>query len=157
MSKTITYTKAQKKLVVLWCVFSAIVFVIYFVQTLTGKYLDYVGEVWEWLFQFIIPPLTLMIGVLINQLSSGSNDKEVEAFYFRIALGFSIFFLLILLLSAVFVPLMHQAQNSNILVTEITEENQITIIDAFEDYNNFLIPIQGITTLALGLFFTKTK
>jgi hypothetical protein len=73
MSKTIDYTKAQKKLIVLWCLVSAIVFIIYFVQTLTGKYLDNISEVWEWVLQFVIPPLTLMIGVLINQLSLRSH------------------------------------------------------------------------------------
>jgi hypothetical protein len=55
------------------------------------------------------------------------------------------------------VPWRHHAQNSPGLVTEITTETQITIIDAFTSYNNFLIPVQGLTTLALGLFFTKTK
>jgi hypothetical protein len=157
MSSTIDYSKAQKQLVVLWCSVSVIVFIIYFVQTLTGKYLDHVSDVWEWVLQFVIPPLTLMIGVLINQLSSESKTKVIDSFYFRIAFGFSGFFLLLLLLSAVLVPFIHQAQNSNVLITEITEENQITIIDAFNDYNNFLIPVQGITTLTLGLFFTKTK
>lgn len=157
MSKTIDYTKAQKKLIVLWCLVSAIVFIIYFVQTLTGKYLDNISEVWEWVLQFVIPPLTLMIGVLINQLSSESGNKVIDIFYFRVAFGFSGFFLLLLLLSAVLVPFMHHAQNSQVLVTEITKENQITIIDAFNSYNNFLIPVQGLTTLALGLFFTKTK
>lgn len=157
MEKTINYSKAQNRLVAQWCIFSGVIFVIYFVQTLTGKFEGQVSDVWEWLMQFIIPPLTLMIGVLISKMSSQSTDKETNLFYFRLASGISYFFLILLLLSSVLVPLIHQSQNSAILVTEITEENQITIIEAFKYYNIFLIPIQGITTLVLGLFFTKSK
>ena len=157
MSKTISYSKAQKKLIVQWFIFSAAVFIIFLIQTLTGKYEGHNSEVWEWVFQFITPPLTLMIGVLINQLSATPSDKEVDIFYYRIALGFSIFFLVLLLISSILVPLMHYNQNSTILITTITEENKKTIMDAFGSYNAFLIPISGLTTLTLGLFFTKSE
>ncbi len=157
MSRTIEYANAQKKLVVLWCTFSLAVFILFFIQTLTGKYLGHMGEVWEWVLQFIIPPLTLIIGVLISQVTSEPNTRKVDIFYFRLALGFSLFFLVLLFLSAMIVPVLHQAQNSSVLISEITEENKRTIIDAFESYNAFLMPVQGISTLTLGLFFSRTK
>jgi hypothetical protein len=156
MNGKISFSLAQKKLVKQWLIFSVIVFVIYLIQTLTGKFEGHVGEVWEWLIQNILPPLTLMIGVLISQLSAKPTMKEIDRFYFRMASGISLLLLILLLLSSVLVPFIHASQNSAVLVTEITPENQITIIDSFKYYNTFLIPIQGITTLVLGIFFAKS-
>jgi hypothetical protein len=157
MERSINFFKAQKKLVVHWCVSAALIFVIFFIQTLTGRFEGSAGEVWKWLFQFILPPLSLMIGVLINQLSSQGTSKNVDLFYFRLALGISYFFLILLLFSSFLVPFMYQSAHSNTLITEITEETKKTIVDSFNSYNSFLLPVQGFTTLALGLFFTKPE
>jgi len=156
MAVTINYSKAQKKLFIQWCIFSGLIFTIYMVQTLTGRYNGHISEVWEWVFQYLTPPLTLMIGIFISRSSSLSTEVEVDRFYYRLALGFSYFFLILLFLSSLLVPAIHVIQNQDIVLTEINASNQKTITDAFKQYNSFLIPIQGLTTLALGLFFTKT-
>ncbi len=155
MASKISYSKGQKRLVIQWLIASGIVFVIYLIQTLNNRFGEDTSEVWEWLMQFILPPLTLMIGVMISQVSSGTNEKQIDLFYYRLATGISYFFLLLLLLSPVLVPILHQSLNGDVLVTEITTESQISIIDAFQSYNTFMLPVQGFTTLALGLFFTK--
>ena len=156
MADKINYSKAQKKLFVQWCIFSGFIFLIYMIQTFMGRFDGHVSEVWEWLFQYITPPLTLMIGVFVSRVSSTPADKETDRFYYRLALGFSYFFLILLLLSSPLVPLIHQLNNQGVDTTKLNATNQKTIIDAFKQYKSFMIPVQGLTTLALGLFFTKS-
>ena len=68
--KQIKFSDARKRLVVQWMIFTSIIFVIYFIQTLTGRYEKYEDKVWEWLFKLIILSLSLMIGLLTSQLSA---------------------------------------------------------------------------------------
>lgn len=149
--KKINFSEARKKLIYQWLIFSGTIFIIYFVQTMTGRYEHYESDVWEWLFKFITPPLSLMIGVLISQMSSQASDQETDIFYFRLAQGMSYFFLVILLLSAFLIPIIHLQQNRNLSVVE----DQKSILEALKSYNAFLLPLQGLSTLTLGLFFTK--
>jgi hypothetical protein len=149
--KQIKFSVARKRLVVQWMVFSAIIFVIYFIQTLTGRYEKYEGEVWEWLFKFITPSLSLMIGVLISQMSTLASEVETEVFYFRLATLISYFFLVMLLLSAFLIPVIHLQQNRNLSITDTPRP----ITEAMKSYNIFLLPLQGICTLTLGFFFTR--
>lgn len=149
--KKINFSEARKKLIIQWLIFSGTIFIIYFVQTMTGRYANYESDVWEWLFKFITPPLSLMIGVLISQMSSQSSDQQTDIFYFRLAQGMSYFFLVILFLSAFLIPIIHLQQNRNIPVVE----DQKSILEALKSYNAFLLPLQGLSTLTLGLFFTK--
>jgi hypothetical protein len=149
--KKINFSIARKKLIMQWLIFSGVIFVIYFVQTLTGRYEHYESDVWEWLFKYITPPLSLMIGVLISQMSAQASDQESDIFYFRLAQGMSYFFLIILLLSAFLIPVIHLMQNRNLSAVE----DQKSIMDALKSYNAFLVPVQGLSTLTLGLFFTK--
>lgn len=149
--KQIKFSDARKRLVVQWMVFTSIIFVIYFIQTLTGRYEKYESEVWEWLFKLIIPSLSLMIGVLISQVSAPASEVETDVFYFRLATWISYFFLVVLLLSAFLIPIIHLQQNRNLSITEAPRP----ITDAMKSYNIFLLPLQGFCTLTLGLFFTK--
>jgi hypothetical protein len=149
--KKINFIEARKKLIKQWLIFSAAIFIIYFVQTLTGRYENYQSDVWEWLFKFITPPLSLMLGVLISQMSAQPSDQETDIFYFRLAQGMSYFFLVVFFLSAFLIPIIHLQQNRNLSVLE----EQKPILDALKSYNAFLVPLQGLSTLTLGLFFTK--
>jgi hypothetical protein len=149
--KKINFIEARKKLIKQWLIFSAAIFIIYFVQTLTGRYENYQSDVWEWLFKFITPPLSLMLGVLISQMSAQPSDQETDIFYFRLAQGMSYFFLGVFFLSAFLIPIIHLQQNRNLSVLE----EQKPILDALKSYNAFLVPLQGLSTLTLGLFFTK--
>ncbi len=150
MKKKILFTEARKKLLILWLCASASIFFIFFVQTMMGEYTTHVEEVWKWLFQFIIPPLSLMIGVFIAQATSTAADFETDFFYFQLSRGISLFFLVILFLSAILVPVMHLQENAHLEI-----ESQLSIMIAFNSYNNFLLPLQGFSTLSLGIFFAR--
>lgn len=148
--KTINFTTARKRLIVHWLVASAVIFIIYFAEARFGRFGPHESEVWGWLFKYLTPPLSLMIGVLIAQVSAQASDQQADLFYFRLTMGISYFFLIVLFLSAFLVPVIHLQQNSNLVVSE-----QQTIIQAFNTYNSILLPVQGITTLTLGFFFSK--
>ena len=151
--KTINFFEARKRLFKLWMIFAGVIFSIYFIQTIMGRYDGYQGDVWEWLFKYITPSLTLMIGVFINEIAAKPNTQEVEIFYFKTAYWISLFFLIVLLLSSFFIPFLHLMQNKNIPITQ----QQKPIMEAVNSYSIFLIPLQGLTTLSLGLFFTKKE
>ncbi|HEV7332695.1 MAG TPA: hypothetical protein VGN63_16770 [Flavisolibacter sp.] len=148
--KRISFQASRKKLIILWFSFSAAVFLIFLIQTMTGRYATNNGEAWEWLFSFLTPSLTLMIGVVIADVMQSSPDVEIDAFFYKLAFFVSLFFLLLLFLAPILVPLLHRSQNKNLSINE-----QKSIIEAFKSYNNFLLPLQGITMVALGLFFSK--
>lgn len=148
--KKVNFYESRKKLLTHWLVYSAIIFIIYFVQARLGRYGQHAGDVWEWLFKFLIPSLSLMIGVLIIQVSAQPSDQEIDLFYFRLAMGMSYFFLIMLFLSAFLIPIIHMQHNSNLIITE-----QKNIIQAFDAYNGILIPLQGLSTITLGIFFSK--
>ncbi len=146
----ISYNKARRKLLIQWLIMAAVIFLIFFIQSILGRYTTHVSEVWEWLFRLLTPPLSLMIGILIAQLMGKAADFETDLFYFRLSQGISWFFLVFLLLSAILVPVIHLQQNLS-----LDKEHEKNIMEAFNTYNNFLLPLQGLATLALGLFFTK--
>ncbi len=148
--KKVDFYQSRKKLLTHWIVASLVIFVTYFVVARMGRFGPSEGEVWSWLFQFILPPLSLMIGVLIVTVTQPPATQEIDAFFFRLALGMSYFFLLLIFLSAFLVPFMHLQANANLIVTE-----QIPLIKSFKSYDSILIPVQGLSTLTLGLFFSK--
>jgi hypothetical protein len=92
----------------------------------------------------------LIIGVLIGQGLVNENDRQIDPFYFRFAFGISTFFLVILLLAPIIIPFIHIQQNQNLPI-----EQQENILQAFKTYDSFILPVQGITMMSLGLFFTK--
>ncbi len=148
--KKVDFYQSRKTLLTHWMVFSAIIFVTYFVQARMGKFGNSEAEVWSWLFQYLLPSISLMIGVLIISLSDPSTEQSIDVFYFRLAMGMSYFFLILIFLSSFFVPLIHLQSNLNSPVLD-----QTPLIKAFDNYNSVLIPVQGLSTLTLGIFFSK--
>lgn len=148
--KKVDFYHSRKKLLTHWIVASLVIFMTYFVVARMGRFGTSEGEVWSWLFQFLLPPLSLMIGVLIVTVTQTPAAQEIDSFFFRLALGMSYVFLLLLFLSAFLVPIMHLQENAELIVTE-----QTPLIKAFKSYDSILIPVQGLSTLTLGLFFSK--
>jgi hypothetical protein len=147
-----SFQSARKKLVFFWLLSSMVIFIIFFLQSAMGKYTEHLKEVWQWLSQYITPSLTLMVGVLIAQNQLTGPDKETDIFYFRLTWWISFFYLAILFLSPFFVPIIHMQQNQDLSI-----DAQKSIMDAFKTYDNFLMPIQAVAMLSLGLFFTKNN
>ena len=86
----------RKKLLVLWAGFSIPVLLLVFTQTIMGKFGEIVGEIWIWVAVNLLPVLALLfIGVIQNK----HGDKVIQRFVFRIILGFSILYLILLLMT----------------------------------------------------------
>jgi cytochrome bd-type quinol oxidase subunit 2 len=152
--KKVSFYTCRKRILRVWLWMSFIIILIFLLQTVNGKYNDLVKEVWQWLFQYILPPITLMIGVFISQsLKREDEDIEIDNFYFQLSYGISIFFLLILFLAPFSVPYIHLSMNTGL--SDISKQKNI--LDAYKVYDNFILPIQGIMMLCLGMFFTQSK
>ncbi len=150
--KKISFQHARKNILLVWLLMSVAIFIIFLIQTLFNKYTNHVKEVWQWVFQYMLPAITLMLGVLIAQMNATVSAVKTDIFYYRLALGISWFFLGLLFLSSMIVPLIHIQQNQQLAISD-----QKNILEAFKTYDNVLIPVQGIVMLCLGLFFTKQE
>lgn len=154
MKKTISFSVAQKKIITLWLVFSLFIFLFYLIQSVMNRFEQEGGQIWEWLLQFIVPPLTLMLGVLLSKLNGPKSERDIDRFHYRIALYLSLFFLIILAFTPIMARVFMFQEQSEILVTEMDGSNP-SLFDVLKGFNAFLIPIQGITTLVLGFFFAS--
>jgi len=86
----------RKKLLYLWAGFSIPVLLLVFVQTILGKFGEIVGEIWIWVAVNLLPVLALLF---IGAIQNKHGDKVIQRFVFRIILGFSILYLLLLLMT----------------------------------------------------------
>lgn len=147
----LSYTVCRRRLIRLWMALSALVFLLFFVQTLIGRFEHHEKDAWHWLFQFITPAFTLIIGVMVaHSRPTRAREDEIEEFYFQLSFYLSGFFLLVLLSAAVVVPIIHSRQNYGVDIL-----NQKDMVQAFKTYDNFTLPLQGLAMLSLGLFFTR--
>jgi len=137
----VEFTNAKKKIATFWFVFSLILFLIVFIQTITGKFENNVQEAWGWLFALILPNLTVIISTFVSDINRPDVDtSKVDIFYLRLTLGLSLIYLL-----AVITILLLQPATSK------------TIIQLMRESSIFLGPMQGLVSGSLGLFFLKKE
>ena len=128
----------QRRLTMLWLIGGGASFLLLFIQATGGKH-D--ATVSEWLLPAIVPTLTLMIGALVT-LSMAAKPKEGEEpptsdrFLYRVAMGMSAFYLLLL-----FVVLVQSAFGD--------------IKETIKSVGLMITSVQGLVGLALGAFFVK--
>jgi len=104
-----------------------------------GHYSRHINNAWAWFIPTIIPTLSLIIGVLVaDALHPEDKDKTIDPFIFRLALSFSIIYLLLVLMS--------------ILIQPFTS---LSPLEIFDKSNLWLGPIQGLTSGMLGAFFVN--
>lgn len=141
---TINFSKAQKRIATLWFVFSLIIFTLFFLQTLLGKFEDKNQEAWGWLLPIILPNLTLMLSIFLsdihNKKKNEANDSKVDVFFYRLTIGISFFYLGTILCIIIIQPL--------------TSKN---IINLMSESLIFLGPLQALVSGSIGLFFVNKK
>jgi hypothetical protein len=139
--KSLTVSSARKKLAVLWFSMSGLLFVIVFIQTLTGYYGDKVNEAWAWVLPLVLPTLSLIIGVFVSDpLNDTTEGKPTSGFVFRLAIGLSSVYLLAIMIVAVIGQLTP------------TPPLKLMTVSSFG-----LGPLGGLVTAAVGIFFVKKK
>ena len=129
--------RARRKLATLWLVGAVIVFFLLILQSVSGVYSDRVEEAWSWFLPTVIPPLSLIMGVIVrDSRTAEAKGKSVDRFFFRLPLALSAVYLLIVAFSAVghaFVP-----------------QQPLELMSLS---NLWLGPLQGFVTASLGIFF----
>jgi hypothetical protein len=137
----IDYLLAKKNLATLWFVLVGLVFILMFIQTLSGKFEDNVNEAWGWLFPTVLPTLSLILTVFVFDIRNTQKQVlKVDRFYFRLVFSLSLFYMILILSILLLQPFFGQP-----------------IISLMKGSNIYLGPIQAIITGAMGLFFIKKE
>jgi MFS superfamily sulfate permease-like transporter len=134
---------AQKKLMITWLIAALVVtllFVLICWQRTSNTGFD---ESLQWLFNYIGPGLTLMIGTFAYMANQPSSDppKYIDKSYFRITLYFSLVYMLALL--------------AVILITPMALDDSMTLNDYIKKFNLLLSFLQTSLLVLLSIFFTR--
>lgn len=133
--------RCRRTLGVVWFVGGALLFILLVAQTLGNHYGDKDNEAWGWLLPNLLPTLSLIIGALMaDAFGSQQKNKQVDAFVYRLALGVSAIYLLMVLLPVLAQPLVFYPP-----------------LDLLKRSNLWLGPLQGLVSATIGAFFVKAE
>lgn len=139
MTTTVSINACKKRLAVLWFSFGLILFVLLIIQSTFGKFGPKVEEAWAWFLPTLMPTLSLIVGVLVLDITSPKQkNKRIDPFLFRLAFSLSTIYLVLV----AFIPLMQPFTG-------------IPTVDLMKRSNLWLGPLQGVVTAVLGAFFVK--
>lgn len=137
--RAIPFNRAKNGLATLWFTGGAIIIVLMFLQTVFGKFEDQSNDAWSWILSNLMPSLSLILSTFLSDINATKrNTRRVDSFYYYLALGISIFYLLLLLMLIALEPLTDH-----------------TILELMHDSGIYLGPLQGLATAAMGMFFFK--
>lgn len=142
--KTIDKSVAQKKLVIAWLVASFFVCTLFVIVSWTRTTDNDFTDVVQWLFNYLSPGLTLMIGAFAytaNQ-SEPVQPKYISSYYFQITFWFSIVYLLVIVAITLLVPV-------------ALEEPSLLLVSYLKKFNIILSFLQTSVLVLLGIFFSK--
>ncbi|MFX0141103.1 MAG: hypothetical protein ACFFDN_46120, partial [Candidatus Hodarchaeota archaeon] len=131
----------KKRLTTLWFVGASFLLLLFFFQTLFGKYKGIAMEAWGWLMPTIMPSLSLVLGVWgMYVLDMGVKTKKVDRFVFRLSFALSALYLSLVTLTILFQPF-----------------TLLSPLDWMKQSNLWLGPLQGLVSASLGVFFVKRE
>jgi len=144
MKQQLAVQECKKRLLVVWLAGAGMLSLILIAQSMQeeGPYLDRVSDAWAWFLPNVIPTLSLMVGVVVKDFSTTSDKKLIDTFLFQLSFWLSISYFLVLM--------------SSISLQPYFSPN-IAPLDFLKQSNLWLGPMQGIVTLALGVFFGKAE
>ncbi len=144
MKQQLQVQECKKRLLVVWLAGAGMLSLILIGQSMQedGPYLDRVSDAWAWFLPNVIPTLSLMVGVVVKDFSATSDKKIIDTFLFQLSFWLSITYFLVLMASISLQPYFSP---------------NIAPLDFLKQSNLWLGPMQGIVTLALGVFFGKTE
>ncbi len=142
IEQKIDFNTARKWLATVWLALAGLIFLIFiFWTTATDKLGDRAAEAWGWVLPTVIPTLSLIIGILVTDIGGKSSEgKLVSKFIYRLAMGLSIFYLVVILVILLF----HGT----------VDKGLFTIL---KEANLFLGPLQGLVSAAIGGFYYKKE
>ena len=130
----------KRDLAMLWFSSSGIFFFIILCQSILGRYGDRSSEAWSWFLPTIMPPPSLIIGVLvIDAIGKGVNVDEINGFLFKLTFGISFCYLFAVLLVILLQPF------SNLSPFAVMSLSSL-----------WLGPFQGLVAAAMSAFFVQS-
>jgi hypothetical protein len=143
MPEQVDVKVAQLRLMILWLIGSSPSFVLLLTRTLGENSLN-IQKQWGWLLASLMPTLSLVIGTYAAAAHQNQSDKSADKTFFRVTLGLSVAYLLIVTLALIF--------------CEFDRESPMKTLD---NISLVIGPLQGLVSASLGVFFvsqkTKTK
>jgi len=142
--------QCKRSLAILWLGASGALFLLILYETQVGPLGDQQQSTWGWFFQSVLPTLLLIVGVLgADATRADSDTRTVDRFFYRVALGMSALYLLVMLFTFVLsaVSYFHQG----------TGDIGWKPLESMQNSTFYLGPLQGLTAAALGVFFTKAE
>jgi len=136
----VSLSRCKKSLATVWFLGTGILFLLILLQTLFGKYLGEEEKAWGWFLPTVMPTLSLIIGVLVADMTQGLVDEErkIDPFLYKLAMSLSIVYFLVVL--------------SSVLVQPFTP---MSILEILNLSNLWLGPLQGLVAASIGAFFIK--
>lgn len=129
----------RKKLLWLWLIFTAIIVVLMFIQTINGKFEDIETNAWTWAFTNLLSPLLLLIvAILMNK----NPSKVLLSATFRIIYMATLTYLLLVSLSLLALPIATRNQSIEVY---------------FNQSYLWLLPFQGIILIIFGILYFKKE
>lgn len=136
---TVGMARCRNRLALLWFSLSGLLFGLVLAACLGGYYGPDFAWVWAWLLPTIMPTLSLIVGVLVVEaLRTPEPNRRVSRFLFRLAMGLSIAYLGLVLVTFLAQPY------SSLDPPKLLEQSQL-----------WLAPLQGLVTASLAAFFVK--
>ena len=141
MSNRLPLISCQRKLLLTWLIGSIPAVLLMTTRSLAGAFVGQEQEIWGWLVPLFLPTLTLMLGAYSAiALKELPPQKTVDQLFFLVAIGFSVFYLLILNGVVILQPFL------NVPVFVSTQRASLV-----------LGVIQGLTTTCIGVFFVSQR
>jgi hypothetical protein len=129
---------ARKRLALLWFAGAGVCFIVLLFISFFARIVE-VDGLWGWFLPAVVPNLSLIIGVLVyTQRQQIQLEMHVDAFLYRLTLGLSLLYVLLLLLPLLFFPLTGKS------LPELLDISRL-----------WLAAVQALTTGAMGAFFVR--
>jgi cobalamin synthase len=129
---------ARRRLALLWFAGAGVCFAVLLFISFFSRIVELDG-LWGWFLPAVVPNLSLIIGVLVyTQRQQIQPEMHVDAFLYRLTLGLSLLYVLLLLLPLLFFPLTGKS------LPELLDISRL-----------WLAAVQALTTGAMGAFFVR--
>ncbi len=140
-NQRIDLERARNRLATVWYGGALIAVLIAIAQSITNRFDSITQDFWSWFTPTIFPTVALITGVIAGTaLDEDRERRTVKRFFFRVALGLSLVYLLVLIAVMLAEPFagthdMHYFTNTTI----------------------YLSPMQGVVLAAIGALFNSRK
>jgi hypothetical protein len=136
---------ARWRLGAVWFAGAGLLFMLLVAQSLLGFYGGRTESVWSWFLPTVMPTLSLVVGVLVAEArrEEAPRPRTIGPALFRLAVGLSAVYLLLVAASIVFAAVRGSAQ--------------VHPVEIMQRSNLWLGPLQGLVAAAVGVFFHEQR